>query len=105
MAGRAAGRVGEVLLAIGVTAQAHVVPGAGHGAVPGVTTSAGGVLLLLVQTAQLGALVASGAGGRRRDACGTVRAVAISAGRPDFSVLGLRLAGVAFAAGSGSARA
>jgi hypothetical protein len=64
----AAGRIREVLLTIGVTAQADIVTGAFGRPMPGVATATRRMLDLLVQTAQLRARVASRASGRGGDA-------------------------------------
>lgn len=95
VAARAARRIGEVLFAIGVTAQTHVVAGARNWTVAGVTKTARRMLGLLMQTAQLGTFVARRARGRSRDTGRSVRAVTIAAIRTDFAVLGLGLGGVA----------
>jgi hypothetical protein len=76
---RAAGRVGEVLLAIGMTAQAAFFSRAGRFAVAGMAAVAGGVLRHAMQPRQLCGLVTAGAGGGGGDACRSMRSVAIRA--------------------------
>ena len=101
MTARAAGRIGKVLFAIGMTAQTAVFARAGRLAVAGVTAIAAGVLRDSVQARELSRFVAGLAGRGRSDAVRPVWAVAIGAARRHLTVRRARLLRVARRTGLG----
>lgn len=95
MAADAAGRVGEVLLAVLMARQAAVATRADRRFVPAVAAVAGGVFFDLMEAGKLGRGVTALAGWGTRDAFGAVRPVTVRAGGGAASVRCLRLLGVA----------
>ena len=103
---RAARGVREVLLAIGVAAEASLTRSSGWVPVTRVTALAGLVLGLRVKPWQLAQLVTAAAGRRSGHTAGAVGAVASQAARGDLAVGAALFVGVARRAGllGGSAR-